>query len=105
MRVILRVMIGVAAAVAAPTLGRAQASFGVTGGAARLSDTRTERAMTAVLQYQSHGWLTLSALPSFVHVVDGSLSSTGLGDLPLVAGAAHSFPSPWSPTAGAAVVA
>jgi hypothetical protein len=101
----LHVIIGVAVAASVPTFGAAQASYGITAGTAKLSDTRTERALTAILQYQSGGWLTLSALPSFVHVSDGARSSTGLGDLPLVAGAAHTFASGWSPTFGAALVA
>src|SRR5690242_3077636 len=105
MRVSLRVTLAAAAALAAPAGGDAQASYGVSAGAARLSDTRTERAVTGVLQYQACGWLTFSALPSYVHVADGGLTSTGLGDLPLVAGAAHTFTNSWSPTVGAALVA
>lgn len=105
MRISWRVTLGVAAVFGAPAAGVAQAGYGITAGTAKLSDTRTERALTAVLQYQSGGWLTLSALPSFVHVTDGALSSSGLGDLPLVAGAAHTFAGGWSPTLGAALVA
>src|SRR5258706_9311598 len=104
MRRSLRVILGVAVVLGAPAAGLAQASYGVTLGAAKLSDTRRERALTAVLQFQS-GWLTLSALPSYVHVTDGALSSSGLGDLPLVAGAAHTVAGGWSPTFGAALVA
>src|SRR5882762_3094258 len=104
MRRSLRVIVSVAVVLGAPAAGLAQASYGVTLGAAKLSDTRRERALTAVLQFQS-GWLTLSALPSYVHVTDGALSSSGLGDLPLVAGAAHTMAGGWSPTLGAAVVA
>ncbi len=104
MRRSLRVIFSVAVVLGAPAAGLAQASYGVTLGAAKLSDTRRERALTAVLQFQS-GWLTLSALPSYVHVTDGALSSSGLGDLPLVAGAAHTMAGGWSPTFGAALVA
>ena len=105
MRTSLRVILAAAIATGVSGTAMAQASAGVTVGAARLTDTRDERAVTAVLQYQSHGWLTLSALPAYVHVSDGALASSGLGDLPLIAGAAHTFPGGWSPTLGAALVA
>jgi len=100
----LRVIIGVAAACSVPLLGAAQVSYGFAGGAAKLSDVRSQSGLTAILQYQM-GWLTLSAIPAYVHVSNGTVSSTGLGDLPLVAGAAHTFGTMWSPTLGAALVA
>ena len=103
MRISLRVILSVATVGGVPAAAVAQATYGVTVGTAKLTDTRDERALSAVLQYQT-GWLALSALPSYVHVTDGSLSSTGFGDLPLVAGAAHTFGSAWSPTAGVALV-
>jgi hypothetical protein len=105
MRILLRVMIGVAAAAAAPAGGAAQASYGFTVGAAKLSDVRSQRGVTAILEYQVGSWLTLSAVPAYVHVSNGTAASTGLGDLPLVAGAAHTFAGAWSPTFGAALVA
>src|SRR5207245_2875034 len=44
-----------------------------------------------------------------VHVSDGTsgrtVSSSGLGDLPVVAAVSRAFPTPWSPTLGAALVA
>jgi hypothetical protein len=101
----MRVFIGVAVAASVPMVGAAQASYGLTVGAAKLSDVRTQRGVTAVLQYQVGSWLTLSAIPAYVHVSNGTLASTGLGDLPLVAGAAHTFAGAWSPTLGAALVA
>jgi len=105
MRIPLRVILGVAATASVPASAVAQVSYGFTTGVAQLTATRRERAFTAVLQYQSHGWLTLSALPAFVHVSDSGVASSGPGDLPLVAGAAHTFASGWSPTVGAAFVA
>jgi hypothetical protein len=104
MRRSLRVILGVAAASGVPASAIAQVSYGFTAGTARLSDTRTERAASAVLQFQPSGWLTLSVLPSYVHVSDSGVSSTGLGDLPLVAGAAHTFGGAASPTVGVALV-
>src|SRR6266566_1984661 len=72
------------------------ASAGVTAGAAKLSDTRSEQ------------WLTLSALPALVHVSDEvsgrPVSSSGLGDFPLVVGAATAFRAEWSPSVGAALI-
>ena len=46
------------------------ASAGVTAGAAKLSDTRSEQALTGIVQLQPRPWLTLSALPALVHVSD-----------------------------------
>lgn len=101
----LRVIIGVAATASVPVLGAAQVSYGVTVGSAKLSDVRSQRGVTAILQYQVGSWLTLSALPAYVHVSNSTVSSSGLGDLPLVAGTAHTFTNAWSPTLGAALVA
>jgi hypothetical protein len=101
----LRFIIGVAAAASVPMVGAAQASFGFTLGTAKISDVRSQRGLSAILQYQVGSWLTLSAVPAYVHVSNGTVSSTGLGDLPLEAGAAHTFAGRWSPTLGAALVA
>src|SRR5260370_15961355 len=84
----LRYISGVAAAASVPMVGAAQASFGFTLGSAKISDVRSQRGLPATLQYQVGSWLTLSAVPAYVHVSNGTVSSTGLGDLPLVAGAA-----------------
>src|SRR2546428_517015 len=77
---------------------------GLTVGAARLSDKRSEQVMTGVLQLRPAPWLTVSAIPSVVRVANDtsgtSASSGGLGDLPLVAGAAATLPGRWSPTLG-----
>src|SRR5260370_2412377 len=83
----LRFIIGVAAAASVPVVGAAQASFGFTLGSAKISDVRSQRGLSAILQYQVGPWLTLSAVPAYVHVSNGTVSSTGLGDLPLMAGA------------------
>src|SRR5260370_27856597 len=81
----LRFIIGVAAAASVPVVGAAQASFGFTLGSAKISDVRSQRGLSAILQYQVGPWLTLSAVPAYVHVSNGTVSSTGLGDLPLMA--------------------
>src|SRR5258708_29144019 len=98
----LRFIIGVAAAASVPMVGAAQASFGFTLGSAKISDVRSQRGLTATLQYQVGSWLTLSAVPAYVHVSNGTVSSTGLGDLPLVAGAPPTLARPGAPTPRAA---
>ena len=87
---------------------RAQApAVGATVGAVKLTAQRSEQAFTGVGQLQVRPWLTLSATPSFVHVSDvvsgRSVSSSGMGDLPLSADAFHAFPRPGSPVAAAAL--
>jgi len=79
-------------------------TVGATAGAVKLTSQRSEQAFTGVVQLHAAPWLTLSATPSFVHVSDvvsgRSVSSNGIGDLPLSADAFHAFP-----TAGAPVLA
>src|SRR5260370_19937375 len=93
----LRFIIGVAAAASVPVVGAAQASFGFTLGSAKISDVRSQRGLSAILQYQVGPWLTLSAVPAYVHVSNGTVSSTGLGDLPLMAGPPPPVPRPAAP--------
>ena len=80
---------------------------GVTVGSAKLTDQRSEQAVSGVLQFQANPWLSLSALPSFVHVSDivkgSAVSSNGIGDLPLSAAAVHAFPAAGAPTIAAAL--
>jgi len=87
---------------------QSEVSAGVTAGAAKLSDTRSEQALTGIVQLQPRRWLTLSALPALVHASDHvsgrAVSSSGPGDLPLVAGAATAFPAAWAPSVGAALI-
>ena len=87
---------------------QSRASAGVTAGAAKLTDTRSEQALTGIVQLQPRRWLTLSALPALVHVSDEvsgrAVTSSGPGDLPLVAGAATAFPAAWAPSVGAALI-
>jgi len=76
-------------------------------GSAKLTDQRSERALSGVLQWQAAPWLSLSVLPSFVHVSDstkaGSVSSSGIGDVPVSAAAVHAFPTAGAPTIAAAL--
>ncbi len=80
---------------------------GVTAGSAKLSDQRSERALSGVLQLQATPWLSLSVVPSYVHVNDivrgSAVSSSGLGDLPFSAAATRAFPAAGAPTIAAAL--
>ena len=80
---------------------------GVTVGSAKLSDQRSERAVSGVLQLQARPWLTLSVVPSFVHATDvskgSSVSSNGIGDLPFSAAATRVFSGAGAPTIAAAL--
>src|SRR3989442_15689215 len=92
---------------AAPASGQSAASAGITTGFARFSDARSEQTLTAIVQVRPRAWLNLSAIPSLVHVSDSvsgqTVSRSGLGDLPLVVAADHTFPGAWSPMVGAAL--
>ena len=87
----------------------AQASLaaGVTAGSAKLSDSRSEQALSGVLTFQPRPWLTFTAIPSFVHVRDvvkgQAITNSGLADLPLSAAAAHAFAGPGDPMVAAAL--
>src|SRR2546427_1862716 len=80
---------------------------GVTVGTVKLSNARSEQALTGVVRYQATPWLGLSAMPGTVHVTDvingRSVSSSGFGDLPLSADAFHAFATPGSPVVAAAL--
>ncbi|PYO69511.1 MAG: hypothetical protein DMD69_02535 [Gemmatimonadetes bacterium] len=80
---------------------------GATAGAVKLTDQRSEQALTGVVQYQARPWLSLSAMPSLVHVSDvvsgRSVASSGAGDLPVSAAAFHGFASPGSAVIAAAL--
>ena len=80
---------------------------GIAVGSAKLSDQRSERALAGVLQLQANPWLTLSVVPSFVHVSDmvkgNAVSSNGIADLPLSAAAMHTFPGAGAPTVASAL--
>ncbi len=73
-------------------------SAGFTAGSAKLTDQRSEQALSGVLQLQASPWLSLSAVPSVVHVSDiikgSAVSSYGIGDLPVSAAVTHAFPDP-----------
>ena len=82
-------------------------SAGFTAGSAKLTDQRSEQALSGVLQLQASPWLSLSAVPSVVHVSDiikgSAVSSYGIGDVPVSAAVTHAFPDPRAPTIAAAL--
>src|SRR3989441_4532262 len=96
-------------AVASSAAAQSRIDAGVSAGVVKLSDQRSEQALSGPLEYEPTSWLSLYVLPAVVHVsedVSGrTVSSSGLADLPLVAAAAYTSPTPWSPTLGAALTA
>lgn len=108
MRVLLR---GVAwlVAVASSAAAQSRIDAGVGAGAVQVTGQRSEQVVNGVLEYEPSSWLSLYAIPAVLHVSDstsrGTVSSSGLGDLPVVAAVSRTFPTRWSPTLGAALVA
>jgi hypothetical protein len=96
-------------AVASSAAAQSRIDAGVSGGVVKLTDHRSELSLSGTLEFEPNAWLSLYAIPAVLHVSDDSggrtVSSSGLGDLPVVAAASHTFPTPASPTLGAAVVA
>ena len=109
MRTRLSYFVLLATGVGPPLAGQSAVSAGITTGTARFNSARSEQAVTGIVQVRPLSWLSLSAIPSVVHVSDTALGQTashsGLGDLPLVVAADHPFPGPWSPVVAAALVA
>lgn len=80
---------------------------GATAGSVKLTDQRSEQALTGIVEIRTGPWLRLSAMPSYVHVSDivsgRSVSSSGAGDLPVSADAFHTFATPGAPVVAAAL--
>src|SRR5436309_12670064 len=93
MRLLPRWLILAPALGASPLVAQTRGSAGVTAGTAKLSDQRSEQALSAALLLQANPWLSFSATPSLVHVRDvvkgAAVTSNGLGDVPVAAAAAH----------------
>jgi hypothetical protein len=81
---------------------------GVSASAVRLTDQRAEQALSAIVEYLPYPWLSLSAIPSLLHISDQasgrSVSSNGPGDVPVVVAASHAFATPGTPSVGAALM-
>ena len=108
----MRVLLGCLAclvAVASSVTAQSRIDAGVSAGVVKITGQRSEDAVSGVLEYEASSWLSLYAIPAVLHVTDstskGSFSSSGLGDLPVVAALSRTFLTPWSPTLGVAVVA
>jgi hypothetical protein len=97
----LAVLLSVAPPVAAQDL-----TAGVSLGVVKLSDTRSEQALSGVLAYQA-GWFSLYAIPALLHVsttgTRTTVSSNGLGDLPVIAAASYTASTPAAPSVGASL--
>src|SRR5229473_2190378 len=89
-----------------PPVAAQDLTAGVSVGVVKLSDTRSEQALSGVLAYQA-GWLSLYAVPAILHLSStatrSTVSSSGLGDLPLIAAASYTSPAPASPSVGASL--
>ena len=78
-------------------------SFGLIAGLATLPGSVSVQAISAAMDYRPFCWLSLQAVPSYVHAgakstTGRTLSSTGLTDLPLSAIISHEYKNlPWSP--------
>src|SRR6266702_2923022 len=108
----MRVLVGCVAflvAVASSVAAQSRVDAGVTAGVVRITGQRSEQVVSGVLEYEPSSWLSLYVNPAVLHVSDstsrGTVSSSGLGDLPGVAAVSRTFLTPWSPTFGAALVA
>ena len=108
MRVLVR-CVALLVAVASSVAAQSRIDAGVSAGVVKLTAQRSEQVVSGVLEYEPSSWLTLYAIPAILHVSDSSsratVSSSGLGDLPVVAAVSRTFATPWSPTLGAALVA
>src|SRR5881396_2251303 len=103
----MRVLVRCAAllvAVASPVAAQSPIGVGTSAGVVKLTDQRSEEALSGVLEYQPNPWLSLYAIPAVLHQSDNvngrPVSSSGLGDLPLVVAASYASPTPGSPTVG-----
>src|SRR5438876_4522509 len=108
----MRVLVRCAAllvATASPVAAQSAIGVGTSAGVVKLTDQRSEEALSGVLEYQPNPWLSLYAIPAVMHLSDNvngrPVSSSGLGDLPLVVAASYASATPGSPTVGAALVA
>jgi hypothetical protein len=86
-----------------PALAAQDVTAGVSVGVVKLTDTRSEQALSGTVAYQA-GWFSLYAIPAVLHVSTSTVSRSGLGDLPLTAAASYTAPTPGSPTVGASLL-
>src|SRR2546428_14081869 len=108
----MRVLVRCAAllvAAASPVAAQSAIGVGTSAGVVKLTDQRSEEALSGVLEHHPSPWLSLYAIPAVLHLPDNGngrpASSSGLGDRPVVVAAPHASPTPGSPTVGAGLVA
>src|SRR2546427_7453888 len=108
MRVVVR-CVACFVAVASSVAAQSRIDAGVSAGVVQITGQRSEQAVSGVLEYEPSSWLSVYAIPAVLHVSDstskGTFSSSGLGDLPVVAAVSRTFLTPGSPPLGAALVA
>ncbi|MFI5235902.1 MAG: hypothetical protein ACHQXA_09340 [Gemmatimonadales bacterium] len=97
--------------IAGPLIASTALAQGITAGATvgsvKLESGATQVAGTGIIQLAPSSWLTLAAMPSYAHLsqkdsTGASVTSSGMGDLPLSAAAATTLPGALSPELGAA---
>ncbi len=73
---------------------------GIGVGTMHFSGGRSQSGVSATLQYSPNAWLTFSATPGFGRTSLAGVSSSGLTDIPVSAGASHGLGDdiPWSPS-------
>src|SRR6266702_4291353 len=89
----MRVLVRCAAllvAVASPVAAQSPIGVGTSAGVVKLTDQRSEEALSGVLEYQPNPWLSLYAIPAVLHLSDNvngrPVSSSGLGSGQTAAG-------------------
>lgn len=72
---------------------------GVSVGAMHFNGGRSQSGVAATLEYSPSDWLTFSATPGFGRTSLAGVSTSGMTDLPISAGASHALGDiPWSPS-------
>src|SRR5437773_10472097 len=100
----MRALVGCVAflvAVASSVAAQSRVDAGVSAGVVRITGQRSEQVVSGVLEYEPCSWLSLYVIPAVLHVSDitsrGTVSSSWLGDLPVVSLVYRNLRTPWSP--------
>jgi hypothetical protein len=79
---------------------------GVSAGSLRFSSGRTQQGVSVIFQLQPKPWLTFSITPGYASTTFNDTTHTGLTDIPLSAGASHTWDdAPWSPSIAGSLTA
>ncbi len=94
------------AAVVSAAPAQSHTTAGASAGYVAFSGQRSEQALSGIVELQLNNWLSVYAVPVWLHVSDTAsgrtVSSSGPGDLPLFAAAEYASSTEWSPTVAAA---